>query len=153
MGYREWRERALARVEGVADRLDDRAAGLEARGEALSRERDAERVEAVSVSREEWMRRRARALGEDHDDLLARAELLGVPAPVPDRRMRGRVFGALGELVVMDGAGVEGGTADAYEAWRDRIVVEESMVTKEARGESLSLGDRLVLKAARFGSK
>ena len=78
---------------------------------------------------------------------------MGIPAPLPDRQLRGRGLAALGELVVRDGAGVEGGTVDAYQAWRDRIVVEESMAAKVARGESLSWGDRLALRAARFGSR
>lgn len=67
--------------------------------------------------------------------------------------MKGRLLSALGELVVADGAGGEGGTIDSYEGWRDRIVVEESMIAKQARGESLTMWDRAALRIARGSSK
>lgn len=129
-------------------RADERAVRAERRAEVESA-----KAERASESTLSWAESRARALGEDHEDLAARASALGIPLPSPDRRMRGRGLAALGELVVRDGSGVEGGTVDAYEAWRDRIIVEESMAAKVARGESLSLMDRAALKAARFGSR
>lgn len=153
MGYREWRERQLAKTEERAAKLEARYAELDAKSKALDAERVKRREDATAEAQREWAQRRAAVLREDHDDLVRRSEALGIPVPSPDRQMRGRGLAALGELVVRDGSGVEGGTVDAYEAWRDRIIVEESMVAKQARGESLSLMDRAALKAARFGSR
>lgn len=153
MGYREWRERQIERVDAMTARADARVRRAEQREAEGKVERERARVERQQDALSDWGRARARALGEDHDDLLARAAALGISAPSPDRRRRSLGLAALGELVVRNGSGVEGGTIGAYEAWRDRIVVEESMVAKEARGESLSRRDRAVLKIARGASK
>lgn len=134
-------------------RADERVVRAEQRAADARAEVESARSVRASESTLSWAESRARALGEVHEDLVSRAEALGIPLPSPDRQMRGRGLAALGELVVRDGSGVEGGTVDAYEAWRDRIIVEESMVAKQARGESLSLMDRAALKAARFGSR
>lgn len=153
MGYKEWRQRQLDRVDGMTARADERVRRADQRVADLKVEQADRREQATADALDDWCRRRAAALREDHDDLLARAGALGIPAPSPDRQMKGRLLSALGELVVADGAGGEGGTIDSYEGWRDRIVVEESMIAKQARGESLTMWDRAALRIARGSSK
>lgn len=134
-------------------RADERVVKAEQRADDARAEVESAKVERVSGSTSLWAESRARALGEVHEDLVARAAAVGMGEPVPERPRRGRLLGAVGDLVVMDGSGVHGEPRDPYREWRDRIVLEEAAAVKAARGESLSLVERAALKAARLLSK
>lgn len=158
MGYREWRERQGARIDAMTARADERVArAVELESEqraSVAAAREARAADAADAQ-SSWAEGRARVLGEDHQSLMARAAAVGMggPSPARPRQCGGGVLGAVGELVVMDGAGVHGEPRDPYREWRDRIVVEEMCAAKVARGEALSALDRASLRAARLSSR
>lgn len=136
-----------------ADERVARAVELESEQRAsMAAAREARAADAAGAQ-QLWAEGRARVLGEDHQSLIARAAAVGMGGPSPVRPRRGGVLGALGELAVMDGAGVHGEPRDPYREWRDRIVVEEMCAAKVARGEALSVLDRASLRAARLSSR
>jgi hypothetical protein len=157
MGFKEWRQRQLDRADRMIAWSDRVGADLEEKRareatvrEANQAERETKQEAAQTDALAEWMNRRAAQLCEDHDDLAARANAVGMELPAPERRL-GRERGSTGAFA--DGAGSEHGRIDSYESWRDRIVIEELMATKLARGEELTRSDRLSLKTARQASK
>lgn len=161
MGFKEWRQRQLDRADAMtawADKTDQRLAEeKEARAqEQAAREAQGERDRLAA---------RAAQLGEDHDDLVLRAKAVGMdeyvePAPGllerTNRVANGmRRLSPLASFAISDGLS-ESSTQDPpnpYEAWRNRIVIEEAAAAKLARGEQLSRLDRATLKLARFTSK
>lgn len=157
MGLKSWRERQLARADALIARADRVDAELAAAKVAREAEREAAKVEADRARLES----RARAVGESHAELSARAVAVGMsPEPrasvLESRAMGDRgVFGvaaAAGALLSFEDSGGRG-SHDPYRAWRDRIVVEERCALKVARGEELSVLDRAALKAARLASR
>ena len=113
MGYRQWRERILGRIEAAAEGFHQRAEPGEAN---LAQQRGAQhaRRAADSLDRaERWYRQQAAVIGEDHDDLLARAEPFGLEPPQPPRSQN-RLWGSGSEHI------------GPYEHWRDLIVIEEA---------------------------
>lgn len=159
MGIKQFRERALARADALsarADRMDAELASDRAKREA-AREDVRERVQVdVDLS---WFRSQAARLREDHDELSARAVAVGVSAlpRVSGSRALGKAqrVASVGLLLSPLVAGGEDGgpRVGPYEAWRDRIVVEELYAAKVARGESLTVLDRAALRMARLGSR
>lgn len=160
MGYKEWRQRQLDRADAMTAWADKTEGDLAKKKEARAQE------QAARVAQGERGRLAARAsrLGEDHDDLVRRAKAVGMaeyvqPAPGLIERSN-RVANKLrwaapfSVLTLANDLGDGGQQApDAYESWRDRIVIEEAAAAKLARGEHLSRRDRAALKLARFTSK
>lgn len=170
MGIKEWREKTLARIDAQADRFDAKAQELEAKSRRLEEESRDRREQAAVDGLEAWRHERAASLGEDHEDLVQRAAALGMGVPVP--RQPGKVEGAalavtrgldripgvsfVASLQMAQegaGTGLVHEEVDPYQAWRNRIVVEEQMVAKQAAGERLGTADRLLLKVARASWK
>lgn len=154
MGLKEWRQRQLDRADAMTERADERvvrAKKREAQVKAESEVAQADRAAAHEAAVADALHARARVIGEDHDDLMARATALGMDGPV-FRQPRG-LLSTVGHLIVAEGTPAGEGRVDEYQAWRDRIVVEESMIAKQARGESLSRRDRVSLKLARMSSR
>lgn len=131
MGLKSWRERQLARADALTARADRMDA---ARAEAKA-EREAEAEAAAVEADRAWYVARARALGEDHDDLLERAARFGLALPAPERR-RARTSVSVSRRaswLVAVPTGLErtphGGASDyidSYEEWRDSINVAEA---------------------------
>ncbi|GAA1333874.1 hypothetical protein GCM10009592_28540 [Brachybacterium rhamnosum] len=153
MGYKEWRERQNARIDAMNARADarverakQREAEVRAEVEASKVQRAADQVDPALA----WFRARAASLGEDHEDLVARAAVVGVgDAPLPKRR-RGEVFLGVGALLSMDDSlpVQRSERIDGYENWRDRINIAERLHAKVAEGVPLSKGDRVMAKMA-----
>lgn len=169
MGYKEWRQRQLDRVDAMtawADKTDQRlAAEKEARGQQQAvRETPGGHEQPAAQGAGDPLAALAALLGEDHDDLVRRAKAVGMdeyvqPEPgLVERSSRAanklRWAVPLASLTLPHDAG-DGGrqTPGPYEAWRDRIVLEEAAAAKLARGEQLSRLDRATLKIARYASK
>lgn len=158
MGYREWRARQNERVDAMVARADQRAIDAKAREGEAKVERAAASERARVDGDLAWFRSQAERLREDHDDLTARAAALGMPEAPRGRGsraaagvQRGLAAGML--LSPLVAGGEDGGSrVGPYEAWRDRIVVEERFEAKVARGEELGVLDRAALRIARLGS-
>lgn len=159
MGYKEWRQRQVDRADAMtawADKTDQR----------LAEEKQA-RVQAQQAREEQakkdHLAARAARLGEDHDDLVRRAKAVGMDEYIqPDpglvdkaSRVTAKLWWAAPLAALTNPIGGDGGTQtpDAYEAWRDRIVIEEAAAAKIARGEQLTRLELATLKLARHTSK
>lgn len=169
MGFKEWRQRQLDRADAMtawADRTDQRLAEeKEARAQdQAARESPGVQDQPVAQGAGDPLAAQAARLGEDHDDLVRRAKAVGMDEYVqPEPGLVERSSKAanklrwavpLASLTLPHDAG-DGGTQTPgrYEAWRDRIVLEEAAAAKLARGEQLSRLDRATLKLARIASK
>lgn len=161
MGYREWRERQIAKLDAMQARADERVVTAEQRAADVRAEVESARVERARSAVSASLEVEARRLGEAHEDLVARALAVGLPGAPAEPGAVERVQGAaerfraripLGWLVVPVGDVSEsgGGRVDHYRAWRDQIVVAERMAAKVERGERLTAGDRALMRLARL---
>lgn len=155
MTFKGFRERALARADALSARADRMDAELASEKAARVEDAAAGHDEVASYELER-LRAKARGLGEDHDDLCARAEAVGLPVPWRDGTTGGKAATAwrasMLTLHPLSAGSADGVQSNPYEVWRARIVIEERIAAKVARGERVSRWDRAQRLTARVAS-
>lgn len=154
MGIKQFRERALARADALSARADRMDAELASEKAARVEAREQARVDGDL----EVLRAQARSLGEVHDDLSARAVAVGLPssphAGIEDSVLHTGLRPLLPahSLLTLNADVSRSGRADPYKVWCARIVLEERIAAKVARGEKVSRWDRAQRLTARVAS-